>query len=358
MTQKVHLSFDRRIRNREVSAAIQYGGASEGWISEDGERLVEDSEGDLPGGDLGTFDFENSDGLDVTIGPGEALVEGAYIASDETFNVELDGDTDNQTVYVGWRDGLPDTVTVGLDTAFSSDDHRIPAWEFDTDNSSVTDSEDVRDLGQTVSVPTLEATDSFTDPSGRTYTGSIGADTRRAVNRLFIQTGRHDFEIGLSRLDFDDGQFEVYADSERIESDENVNVVLGVPSDEEGYVELADGETQGSTTHVEQDMGFLPDEAVVVDELFSDLPDGADIRFEIEDENGNVVTVTREEIDSVVDTSELETFRVRTRPVLERDNDTDPTPQLDSWANYLSGDGPDGGYMDATITDERDTEVA
>jgi len=44
MTQKVHLSFDRRIRNREVSAAIQYGGGSDGWISEAGNRLVEDSE--------------------------------------------------------------------------------------------------------------------------------------------------------------------------------------------------------------------------------------------------------------------------------------------------------------------------
>ena len=184
-----------------------------------------------------------------------------------------------------------------------------------------------------------------------------GADTRRAVNRLFIQTGRHDFEIGLTRLDFDDGQFEVYADAERIESDENVNLVLGLPSNDEGYVELADGETAGSTTHVEQDMGFVPDEAVVADELFSDLPDNADVRFEIEDENENVVTIQREDLDSTVNTSQLETFRVRTRAVLERDTDTDPTPQLDSWANYLSGGQPEDGFMDATITDERDAEV-
>ena len=184
-----------------------------------------------------------------------------------------------------------------------------------------------------------------------------GADTRRAVNRLFTQVGRHDFEIGLTRLDFDDGQFEVYADDERIESDENVTLVLGLPSNDEGYVELADGETAGSTTHVEQDMGFIPDEAVVVDELFSDLPDNADVKFEIEDENGNVVTIQREDVDSTVDVSQLETFRVRTRAVLERDTDTDPTPQLDSWANYLSGGQPEDGFMDATITDERDAEV-
>ena len=185
-----------------------------------------------------------------------------------------------------------------------------------------------------------------------------GADTRRAVNRLFIQTARHDFEIGLTRLDFDDGQFEVYAADERIESDENVTLVFGLPSNDEGYVELADGETTWSTTHVDQDMGFIPDEAVVVDELFSDLPDNADVRFEIEDENGNVVTIQRKDLDSTVDASQLETFRVRTRAVLERDTDTDPTPQLDSWANYLSGDEPENGYMDATISEERDAEVA
>jgi hypothetical protein len=119
MTQKVHLSFDRRIRNREVSAAIQYGGGSDGWISEAGNRLVEDSEGDLPTGDLGTFDFNSSSGLTVTIGAGEALVEGGYIATDETFDVDLADSTNNQTVYIGWQDGLPDTIIVGLDSAFS-----------------------------------------------------------------------------------------------------------------------------------------------------------------------------------------------------------------------------------------------
>ena len=183
------------------------------------------------------------------------------------------------------------------------------------------------------------------------------ADTRRAINRLFTQAGRHDFEIGLTRLDFDDGQFEVYADAERIESDENVNLVLGLPSNDEGYVELAEGATEGSATHVEQDMGFIPDEAVVVDELFSDLPDGADVRYEIEDEDGNVVTVGREDLDSVVDLDAIETFRVTTTAILDRETDTDPTPQVDAWSAYLDGQEPSGAYMDVSITDERDAEV-
>ena len=184
-----------------------------------------------------------------------------------------------------------------------------------------------------------------------------GADTRRAVNQLFVQTGRHDFELGLARLEYADGQFEVYADDERIVADENVELTLGLPSNDEGYAELADGTTEGSTTHVEQDMGFLADEAVVVDELFSDLPDGADVRYEIEDENGNVVTVGRDDLDTVVELDAIETFRVTTTAILDRETDTDPTPQLDAWSAYLDGEQPTGAYMDVSITDERDAEV-
>lgn len=159
MTQKVHLSFNRRIRNREVSAAIQYGGGSDGWISESGTRLVEDSEGDLPTGDLGTFDNTTNSGLTATVGAGEALVEGAYIATDETFDVTLSASTDNQRVYIGWQDGQPDTIIVGLDSAFSDDDHKLPAWEFDTDSTGVTSVVDERDVGSTATPDQLRAQD-------------------------------------------------------------------------------------------------------------------------------------------------------------------------------------------------------
>ena len=148
MTQKVHLSFDRRIRNREVSAAIQYGGGTKGFISEPGERLVEDSEGELPSGDLGTFDVEATDGLSVTIGAGEALVEGAYIATDETFDVDLNADETEQSVHIGWRDGVPDEIVVGLGDVFASADHQLEAWRFDTDAESITGADDVRTLGR------------------------------------------------------------------------------------------------------------------------------------------------------------------------------------------------------------------
>jgi len=165
MVQKVHPSFDRDVQNRELAAAIQYAGGSAGWISQTGNRLVEDSEGDLSSGDLGTFDFENSSGTTVTIGAGEAVVEGAYMATDETFDVDLAASTANQTVYIGWRDGLTDTIIVGLDSAFSTDDHRIPAWEFDTEAGTIAATRDVRDLGQTLSVEALEASGSLSGPT-------------------------------------------------------------------------------------------------------------------------------------------------------------------------------------------------
>jgi len=195
MTQKVHLSFDRRIRNREVSAAIQYGGGSDGWISKAGNRLVEDSEGDLPSGDLGTFGFKSSSGLTVTIGAGEALVEGAYIATDEPFDVDLAASTDNQTVYVGWQDGLPDTIIVGLDSAFTANDHRIAAWEFDTDASVVTATRDVRNLGQTISADTLEATAELGNPTYATLSDvptNLPEGTQvyvEAENEIYVEDG-------------------------------------------------------------------------------------------------------------------------------------------------------------------------
>lgn len=159
MTEKVHLSFNRTIRNREVSAAIRYGGGTDGWIASADERLVEDSEGDLAAGPLAAFDHAGSNGLDVTIDTGEALVEGAYLATDDQHTVSLTASTADQTVYVGWRDGAADTIVVGLDTAFAGPDHRIAAWSFDTDGSGVTAVVDERDIGSTATPDQLRAQD-------------------------------------------------------------------------------------------------------------------------------------------------------------------------------------------------------
>ena len=200
----------------------------------------------------------------------------------------------------------------------------------------------------------VSATDSFTGPGGNTYTGRIGADTRRSVNELFVQSARHDFELGLTVLDFSDGQFEIFADGGRIAESPGLEITFGSPLDDAGIAELADGETEGYSQHVGEDFGFLPSSAWVTDDV-PELPDGATVEFEIEDENGNVVRIERDEVDSDVNLSDdIETYGIETRAVLERDTDTDPTPVLDSYSVYLEGDVPDE-YLDAEIESTGET---
>ena len=205
-----------------------------------------------------------------------------------------------------------------------------------------------------VDAGSMSVTDSFTDPGGNTYTGRIGADTRRSVNQLFVQSARQDFELGLTVLDFSDGQFEIFANDDNIEESVGLDINLGSSLDDAGVVELADGETEGYSQHVEEDFGFLPSSAWVTDDV-PELPDGATVEFEIEDENGNVVRIGRGEVDSDVNLSDdIETYGVETRAVLERDTDTDPTPVLDSYSVYLEGGVPDQ-YLDAEIESTGET---
>ena len=363
-------------RNYELGDVL--GQFSEGWIvPADDPTISARRSTDLDQSAFEAFDLTHSaTSLTVTVQPGEAFVSG-WLARDEPTDIELDADAET-TVVLGWdpdaiydpesdatRDDA-DRVLVDIDANVADDVPQTAIWTVETDADGVVSVADERRIGPSADI------ESLTDAAGNVIEDFAGnalavedgrlnsepaVDTRRAINQLFVQTGRHDFELGLARLEYADGQFEVYADDERIAADEDVNLVLGLPSDDEGYVELAEGATEGSTTHAEQDMGFLPDEAVVVDELFSELPDGADVRYEIEDENGNVVTAGRDDLDSVVDLDAIETFRVTTTAILDRETDTDPTPQVDAWSAYLDGQEPSGAYMDATITDERDAEV-
>lgn len=143
MTDKVHTSFGRVFRSREASVVNKF--AHTNWVQPSSGRLIEDSEGDLATGSLGGFaETSSTSSFDVTIDSGEALVRGAYIARDTTTTVTLASSTNNQTVYVGWQDGVSDTVIIGLDADFTADDPQHAIWEFDTDSSGVTSSTDLR----------------------------------------------------------------------------------------------------------------------------------------------------------------------------------------------------------------------
>ena len=146
MPSKVMPSFDRNARSREFTALLAYsGGSGEGIVWPSSERLVEDSEGDLATGPLNAFDYAASSGLTVTIDTGEAIVRGAYCATDETHDVTLP-ENSTTTVYVGWRDSQADELVVGTAGDFHEHDPSLAIWTFETDGSSVISSTSERPM--------------------------------------------------------------------------------------------------------------------------------------------------------------------------------------------------------------------
>jgi hypothetical protein len=197
-----------------------------------------------------------------------------------------------------------------------------------------------------VTTPALEADSAIID--GVKIPDEID-DTRNAVNQLFIQNARQDFELGLTILEMDDGQFEVYANDARIADQSNVDLSLGSTLDGNGTISLSTGVTEGFTEHDKEDYGFLPNSVWITDDIETNPANGT-IEYEIEDENGNVVTVTQSETEGNVDVSGIiETYAVRTRAVLQRDTDTDESPVLDAYSAYISGQQP-ADYLEATVT--------
>lgn len=174
------------------------------------------------------------------------------------------------------------------------------------------------------------------------------SDTRNAVNQLFIDNARQDFELGLNIINMDDGQFEIYANNNRIADSSNVSLSLGSPLNGKGTVSLASSATNGFTEHIIEDFDFRPNSVVVTDDLETN-PQNGTVTYEIEDENANIVTIARSQLNQRVDVSNtIETYAVSTRAVLERNSTTDTSPVLDAFSVYISGQKPDD-YLDATV---------
>lgn len=99
------------------------------------------------------------DSMTVTIGPGEAFVDG-WLARDVATDIELATDTADQTVVIGWdpdaiyddqqhaiRDEA-DRVIVNLERNVDETHPNVAVWEFDTDGTGVTNVTDRRTVGQ------------------------------------------------------------------------------------------------------------------------------------------------------------------------------------------------------------------
>ena len=347
---------DSEVSSHENSTSDVHGVGASNVESESGAQSKVDSHESSTSGVHGVGDGDVASTADVAEKADDPHGNDAH---SETFAVDGDeqppenhdhaGDDLSPNSVVSGLFGLPSgwTLTENDDSeaVFEDSGGNVVLRRDATNGEWVTDSIDAE---------TATVTDSFTDPGGNTYTGRIGADTRRSVNQLFVQSARQDFELGLTVLDFSDGQFEIFANDDNIEESPGIDINFGSPLDDAGIAELADGETEGYSQHVEEDFGFLPSSAWVTDDV-PGLPDGATVEFEIEDENGNIVRIGRDEVDSDVNLSDdIETYGIETRAVLERDTDTDPTPVLDSYSVYLEGGVPDE-YLDAEIESTEET---
>jgi len=101
------------------------------------------------------------------------------------------------------------------------------------------------------------------------------------------------------------------------------------------FGEASGATTSGNVQHTQQDVGFVPNTAVVSDDL-RQLPTDTDVYYEIADDAGNTVTIQRSDIDGEVDLSALNSSVVSTTAYLERPGTDTPSPQLNAWALYLN----------------------
>mgnify|MGYP006271424957 FL=1 len=160
----------------------------------------------------------------------------------------------------------------------------------------------------------------------------IPAETRQSLLDIAMEVGRHSAELGLNRLGFSDGSYEVYATNQQVASTD-LTTNYGLESNGAGYVELSSG-TAGSITSTEIEVSSAPDEVVLVDDT-ENLDSTNNIEYVLEDSAGNSLNIPREDIDTVIETGVFETARVQLKANFTRDTTGDPAPRLYSWGLYL-----------------------
>lgn len=140
MTQIVNPSFKRAAESFLLSGTIDGFSGTKDYVvaSADSPTVLAQHE-NLSGADLNGFDETTStSSLNAIIDGGEAFVYGTWFAKDTDTTVSLAASTNNQVVYAGWENGSTNNVIIGLDSAFGTNDPKIPLWSFDTDGSGVT----------------------------------------------------------------------------------------------------------------------------------------------------------------------------------------------------------------------------
>jgi len=167
-------------------------------------------------------------------------------------------------------------------------------------------------------------------------TGDVDhTDIRVALNDLYIQAAKHDFELALEQINYLRGDFNIYANSDDIKSQNNVTLSLREYTSTVGYVELETDATSGTITHDISEAAIQPTEAIIGNDLT--ITENGGITYTLVGDNGNTVTISESEIDTKVDTSNLTSHIVELKVELTRTSTTDTSPRLQSWGVYFDG---------------------
>ena len=168
------------------------------------------------------------------------------------------------------------------------------------------------------------------------------SDTQVALNDLYIQAAKHDFELALEQINYLRGDFNIYANSDDIKSQNNVTLSLREYTSTVGYVELETDATSGTITHDISEAAIQPTEAIIgndvtITENGGIITENGGITYTLVGDNGNTVTISESEIDTKVDTSNLTSHIVELKVELTRAWTTDTSPRLQSWGVYFDG---------------------
>jgi len=127
MTDKVIPSLNRYYSSSVEGAIHDIGTAT--WVVPDGDREVEDPDGDLATGTLGGFTIEDqaSDGSSVDFDGGEAFVRGRWLARDIQTTVDGLSPSDGDELVVGFDPDASDTVEIDKPSNLSSDHYAVLA---------------------------------------------------------------------------------------------------------------------------------------------------------------------------------------------------------------------------------------
>lgn len=167
-------------------------------------------------------------------------------------------------------------------------------------------------------------------------TGDVDhTDIQVALMDLYIQAAKHDFELALEQINYLRGDFNIYANSDDIKSQNNVTLSLREYTSTVGYVELETDATSGTITHDISEAAIQPTEAIIGNDLT--ITENGGITYTLVGDNGNTVTISESEIDTKVDTSNLTSHIVELKVELTRTSTTDTSPRLQSWGVYFDG---------------------